>query len=125
MKDIRWGWVLLGGFFAELIILAIAIPIAMLAGEESLLYTAAPASLIGTLVCGWWVAKKTARRRVLHGVLVGAAAMLIYIVMSFGNPVPLAFVIAHLLKLVGGAAGGFASLDRSKGLSESYGRPKA
>jgi putative membrane protein (TIGR04086 family) len=111
MKSVRWGWVLLGAFVAEIIIFGIAIPIAILLGEESILYTAAPASFVATFLCGWWIAaKKAAHRRVLHGLLVGAAAMIIYVAMSLGRPEPLAFVIAHVLKLVGGAAGGFVSL---------------
>ncbi len=101
MKSIRWGWVLLGGFVAELMIFAIAIPITIFAGQESVLYTAAPASLLATLVCGWWVAKKAAHRQMLHGILVGAASMVIYVAMSLGRPEPLAFVIAHGLKFVG------------------------
>lgn len=111
MNNVRWGWVLLGGFVAEIIIFGIAIPIAILLGEESILYTAAPASLVATFICGWWIAaKKATHQQVLHGLLVGAVAMIIYIAMSLGRPEPLAFVIAHALKLVGGAAGGFLSL---------------
>ena len=86
MKSIRWGWVLLGGLVAEILIFAIAIPIAIFAGEGSLLYTAPTASLIATLVCGWWVAKKATRHRVLYGILVGAAAIVIYLAMSPGRP---------------------------------------
>ena len=60
MKSNRWGWVLLGGLVAELLIFAIAIPIAIFAGERSLLYTAPSASLIATFLCGCVVAKKEA-----------------------------------------------------------------
>jgi len=112
MKSIRWGWVPLGGLAAELLVFAIPIPIAIFAGEASLPYTAPMASLAATFVCGWWVAKKASRRRILHEVLVGAAAMAIYIAMTLGRPEPIACVIAHALKLLGGAAGGYVSLDR-------------
>jgi hypothetical protein len=37
MKGIRWGWVLLGGFFAELAVFVIVIPLSLLAGQQSLL----------------------------------------------------------------------------------------
>src|SRR5262245_12678834 len=112
LKNIRWGWVVLGGLLAELLVFAIVIPIAIFAGQESLLYTAAPASSIATFVCGWWVAKKAANHRLLHGILVGAAAMVIYVAMNLGRPEPLAYLIAHGLKFVGGAAGGYVSLGR-------------
>ncbi|HEY1239021.1 MAG TPA: TIGR04086 family membrane protein [Bryobacteraceae bacterium] len=115
MKTIRWGWVLLGGFVAELIVFAIVIPIAIFAGQDSLLYAAAPASLIATFVCGWWVAKKATHRPLLHGLLVGAAAVVIYVAMSLARPEPLAYIIAHALKLVGGVAGGYVSWRRQQG----------
>ena len=121
MKSIRWGLVLLGGLVAEILIFAIAIPIAIFAGEGSLLYTAPTASLIATFMCGWWVAKKATHHRVLHGILVGAAVMVIYVAMSLGRPEPLAYVIAHALKVVGGAAGGYVSLGRTR--SDSMPRP--
>ena len=67
MKNIRWGWILLGGFLAELAIFVIVIPMSLLAGQESLLYTAPPASFVAALVFGIWVARKAPQRRVLHG----------------------------------------------------------
>ena len=42
----------------------------------------------------------------LHGVLVGVATTMIYIAISRGQPEPIAYIIAHGLKLLGGAAGG-------------------
>ena len=114
MKRIRWGWVLLGGFVAEVIVFAIAIPFALFAGQESLLYTAPAASLIATFLCGWWVARKATQQQMLHGSLVGAAAMAIYLAMTLGRPEPLAYIIAHALKLIGGAAGGYVSVRRTR-----------
>jgi putative membrane protein (TIGR04086 family) len=110
MKMIRWGWILLGGFLAELAIFAVVIPLALLLGQESLLYIAPPASLIAAFALGLWVAKKAPQRRVLHGTLVGIVAMLIYIGMSLGRPEPIAYYIAHVLKVMGGAAGGLVAL---------------
>jgi putative membrane protein (TIGR04086 family) len=112
MKNIRWGWVLLGGFLVELSIFAIAIPLSFLLGEESLLYSAPGASFVGSFVFGLWVAGKTQQLRVLHGALVGVAAMLIYVGMSLGQPEPIAYVVAHVLKVLGGAAGGIVASKR-------------
>jgi hypothetical protein len=58
MKNIRWGWILLGGFLAELAIFVIVIPRSLLVGQKSLLYSAPPASFIGAFVFGIWVARK-------------------------------------------------------------------
>jgi len=49
---------------------------------------------------------------VVHGALVGVTAVLIYLGVSLGQPEPMAYVIAHLLKVLGGAAGGLAAMSR-------------
>jgi putative membrane protein (TIGR04086 family) len=113
MKNFRWGWILLGGFLAELAIFVIAIPLSLLLGQESLLYSAPSASFAAAFAFGLWVARKAGQRQVLHGALVGVAAMLIYIGMSLGQPEPFAYVVAHVLKVLGGAAGGFIALKRA------------
>jgi putative membrane protein (TIGR04086 family) len=112
MKGIRWGWILLGGFLAELAVFLIVIPLSLLAGQESLLYSAPPASFAATFVFGMLVARKAFERRVLHGTLVGVLAMLIYLGMTFGRPEPFAYLVAHVLKVLGGAAGGFVAMRR-------------
>jgi ABC-type proline/glycine betaine transport system permease subunit len=122
VKNIRWGWVLLGGFLAELVIFAIVIPLSFLAGQGSLLYSAPSASFLAAFAFGLWVARKSPRQRVLHGILVGIVATLIYIGISLGRPEPIAYVVAHVLKVLGGAAGGFVALKRgaSKVVSDAY-----
>jgi hypothetical protein len=114
MKNIRWGWVFLGGFLAEPAIFVVVIPLSLSVGQQSLLYSAPPASFAAALAFGLWIARRAQRQPILLGTLVGIAAMLIYIVISFGRPEPIEYVIAHGLKVAGGAAGGFlASRQRS------------
>ena len=113
MKNFRWGWILFGGFLAELAIFVIAIPLSLLLGQESLLYSAPSASFLAALAFGLWVARKAAQQHVLHGALVGVAAVLIYIGISLGQPEPIAYIAAHVLKVLGGAAGGFLALKRA------------
>jgi putative membrane protein (TIGR04086 family) len=113
MKNIRWGWILLGGFLAELAIFLVVIPLSLLAGQQSLLYSAPPASFVASFVFGIWVARKAHHRRVLHGALVGIVATLIYVGIGLGQPEPIAYVVAHVLKVLGGAAGGFVALKRA------------
>ena len=114
MKKIRWGWILLGGFLAELAIFVIVIPLSLVAGQGSLLYSAPPASFAAAFVFGVWVANKASDRRVVHGALVGVAAILIYLAVSLGRPEPMAYVIAHVLKVLGGAAGGLVAMARER-----------
>lgn len=123
MKNIRWGWILLGGFLAELAIFIVVIPIGLLAGQESLLYSAPPASFLAAFGFGIWVARKAPRRPVLHGTLVGIASMLIYLAISLGRPEPVAYVVAHLLKVLGGITGGFVASRRSAANPLSEVRP--
>ncbi|HLK49186.1 MAG TPA: TIGR04086 family membrane protein [Bryobacteraceae bacterium] len=113
MKNIRWGWILLGGFLAELLVFVMVIPPSLVAGQQSMQYTAPPASFVACLLFGFWIAKKSPQRPLLHGTLVGVAAMLVYIAISLGQPEPLAYVIAHGLKVLGGLGGGFVALKRT------------
>jgi putative membrane protein (TIGR04086 family) len=123
MKNIRWGWILLGGFLAELGIFVIVIPLSLLIGQESLLYSAPPASFVAAFVFGIWVARKAPQRRMLHGALVGVVSVLIYIGISLGQPEPIAYVIAHVLKVLGGATGGFVASKRATANAISNARP--
>ena len=123
MKSIRWGWVFLGGFLAELAIFVVVIPMSLLLGQQSLLYSAPPASFAAALAFGLWIARRAQRYPVLHGTLVGIAAMLIYIAISFGRPEPIAYVIAHVLKVMGGAAGGVLASKQPSASAASAARP--
>ena len=113
MKYIRWSWILLGGLLTEVMILVLVLPLALLSGQESLLYVVPPASLVAAFTLGLWAARKVAQRRVLHGALVGTVAMLIYVVMGLGQPEPLTYIITHTLKVVGKTTGGFVALKRA------------
>jgi putative membrane protein (TIGR04086 family) len=123
MKNIRWGWILLGGFFAELAVFVIVIPLSLLAGQQSFLYSAPPASFVASFVFGIWVARKAPQRRVLHGTLVGVVATLIYVGIGRGEPEPIAYIIAHVLKVLGGAVGGFVALKRGSATAVSRAHP--
>lgn len=114
MKSIRWGWILIGGFVAELAIIVTVIPLSLVAGRESLLYGAPIASLVATFIFGLWIARKTPQRQILHGALVGVVATLIYVGMSLGQPEPVAYLVAHALKVLGGAAGGFVAVKHAR-----------
>jgi uncharacterized membrane protein YdcZ (DUF606 family) len=49
---------------------------------------------------------------ILHGTLVGVVAALIYVALTRAQPEPFAYIVAHALKLVGGACGGFVAQRR-------------
>ena len=110
MKNMSWGWILLGGFLAEVLVFLVVIPWSVLAGRESLVYSAPLASFVATSASGLWVALRAGRRFVLHGLFVGVVATAIYVGITLGRPEPVAYVVAHVLKGLGGVTGGYVAL---------------
>ena len=113
MKDVRWGWVLLGAVLANVAVTAIIVPVALLEGTERLGYVAPPAAFVGVLVVGYWIARKAPQRAVLHGFLVGLIAMLIYIPIEMSGEVTFAHYLSSALKVLGGVAGGLLVARRA------------
>jgi hypothetical protein len=111
---IHWLRVLLGGFLAEIAVIVLVLPIALLAGKNTLPYSAPAASLLACFGFAIWVGRSLTSQFVLHGILVGVVATLIYVALTRGGPEPLAYLIAHALKLLGGAAGGLVAARRQK-----------
>jgi putative membrane protein (TIGR04086 family) len=111
---IRWLRILLGGFLAEVLVIALVIPVALLFGKSTLTYTAPAASLLACFLLAIWVGRRLDSRFVLHGILVGVVATLIYVALTRGGPEPPAYLVAHGLKLLGGAAGGLVAARRRK-----------
>ena len=103
----HWVRVLIGGFLAEALLILIVIPINMKFGQHPLLYVAPVGSLLTCFLLAWWVGRGIQTRFIVHGLLVGVVAMLIYIALTRAQPEPFAYVLAHGLKLLGGACGGW------------------
>jgi len=114
-KGIHWIRILIGGFLAEALLILIVIPINMKFGQTPVLWVAPVGSLVTCFLFAWWVGRGISSRFVLHGVLVGVVAMLIYLALTRLQPEPFAYVIAHVLKLLGGAGGGFVAGRRRAG----------
>jgi putative membrane protein (TIGR04086 family) len=111
---IRWLRVLFAGFLAEVLVIALVIPVSLLFGKNTLTYAAPVASLVACFLLAIWVGRRLESRFVLHGILVGVVATLIYVALTRGGPEPPAYLIAHGLKILGGAAGGFVAARRQK-----------
>jgi hypothetical protein len=103
---IHWKRVLVGGFLAEASVFAIVVPVFMMSGQHALLYAAPVASLVSCFLFALWVGRQLEARFVVHGVLVGVVATLLYVGLTLAKPEPLAYLVAHALKILGGAAGG-------------------
>ncbi len=116
---IKWVRALAGGFLAELSVFVVVIPILLLWGQHPILYVAPVASLAACFLFAIWVGRKVDSQFVLHGILVGVVATLLYVGLTRGQPEPMAYIFAHILKILGGAAGGFVAAGRRKPISAS------
>jgi DNA-binding cell septation regulator SpoVG len=63
-------------------------------------------------------------RLLLHGTIAGIVAAVLYVAVTWNQALPSSYVLAHGLKVIGGAAGGFVA-GRSKRVSALSGVPSA
>jgi hypothetical protein len=110
----RIGWlrVLLAGFVAEILVIALVVPVSLLFGKNALTRAAPPASLLACFLFAIPVGRRLDSRFVLYGVLVGIVATLIYVALTRGRREPVAYPIAHALKISGGAAADLVAARR-------------
>ena len=104
---------MLGGFLAEAGIFAV-MPVALRFGDQAPLYVIPPTCVVMTFLLAFWVGRRAGSRFILHGTLVGVVAALIYIGLTVGQTLPLAYVVSHFLKVLGGMAGGFVASRQLK-----------
>ena len=109
---IHWGRILVGGVAAEAALILAIVPLGLRLGENFLHYTAPPGSFITCFLGALWVCRRIESRFILHGTLVGVVAALIYLALTRAQPEPAAYILAHALKLVGGACGGYVAERR-------------
>ena len=111
---IHWIRIFLGGLLAEVALILAIVPLGLRLGDNFLHYTAPPGSFITCFLAALWVSRRIESRFILHGTLVGAVAALIYVAMTRAQPEPFVYIVAHALKLAGGACGGFVAqrIDR-------------
>jgi len=104
---IHWLRAILTAVVVEAVLLGIAIPLNMSAtGQKTLLALVIPLCVIGAFLGGRWAARKVGSLFLIHGLLVGAVAALIYGALTLKGTLPTAYIVANYLKLMGGAAGG-------------------
>jgi hypothetical protein len=114
---IHWVRVLIGGFLAEASVFAVVIPVFFLFGQRAVAYAALTASLVMCFLFALWVGRRIDSRLVLHGPLVGVVATLLYDGLTLGKAEPPAYLAAHVLKILGGATGGYFAERRRKAMS--------
>jgi len=123
MSEIRWVRIVVFGFLSEVAVIAVFIPATVFLGERPGMYAAVAGSLVMPFFFGMWAARTVKSRFVLHGILVGAVGILIYVGLTGGQPEPLLYIFAHVLKLIGGGAGGYVAKRRNIQLNENPSSP--
>ena len=120
-SSLRWGRIVLGGVLAELVLIAAAIPLYMTGqGQTPVTVLAVAGSFFVFLPIAWWLSRSI-QQPILHGVLMGATAAAIYLTLQVlqqtfdpnAAQVPAIYYVAHVLKLAGGATGGWLAQRRS------------
>jgi hypothetical protein len=120
---IKWGRIVIAAFAIELVLFAVIIPWNFVPnGATVALYLTIPACLVATFFGARWAASKATGQFVLHGLLVGILAALMYwgISSTSPTPLPIVYVIANYLKILAGAASGYvlqrAAFSRASGV---------
>jgi hypothetical protein len=120
---IRWGRIVMGGFLTEVVIMAgffTLLVVTRLAGAPDIALPETPidfvnaivSSFVVTLLWALWVCRRVESHHVLHGVLVAVVAILIFVLITGAEPEPPLYILAHGLKIVGGATGGHIAKRR-------------
>jgi hypothetical protein len=117
---LRWLRALVAALLAEIALVAIAAPVfALLADPMPVLNVAIPAaSAVVFVLAGYWAALPVPVRGVAQGALAGAWAVVLYLALgvvaslfvegtSVTDGFTPAYLAAHVLKVVGGAIGGW------------------
>jgi len=103
---LHWVRVIIGGVCAELAVFAIVFPVLHFFGQAAFLISILAASLLMPFLFALWVDRRVESHLMLHGLLVGVVAALVYVIVAWGQPEPLLYKVAHGLKLAGGLLGG-------------------
>ena len=119
LARIRWLAVLLGALLVELVLFVLVVPLHFLPnGDALILRTVIPVCFVVAFTGGVWIARRAGTLFVLHGLLLGIVATLMYAALTWNKSLPLAYVVSNYLKVVAGAAGGFVAQRMARGSSQ-------
>lgn len=118
MNQIRWLRVVIAAFIVEVGLVVTTVPFLLLIGEQAFVTAVPVACLVVPFVVAWLAVRRLPAARLLHGVLIGVAATLMYFALVIGTAsiaeaaaaygVPL-FIVVNALRVLSAAAGGYAA----------------
>ena len=121
----KWMRAIVGGILAELLLVVVLMPVVFifydfdtLQDPDNLPFPIAFLVVAGSFVMPalltQWVAKRASSRLVLHGLLVGFTAFVVYVtpMLLAGEQQPPLYWFAHAMKILGGLTGGFIAARR-------------
>jgi putative membrane protein (TIGR04086 family) len=88
------------------------VPLGLRLGDNFLHYAAPPGSFVMCFLGALWACRRIESHFILSGTFVGVVAALIYVALTRAQPEPFAYVLAHALKVAGGACGGLVAQRR-------------
>lgn len=133
---IKWIRVLIAGIWAEALLLVVRIPIRLYFGAAPPIYIGVIVWFVPMFLGGLWVAKKLESRYILHGVLVGIVANIVFLPMGLLSSMILpatitdpnvqisnllmviVFIAAILVKILGSVFGSYIGGKTLKSVSE-------
>ena len=121
----NWMRAIGGGILAEVLLIVVLMPVVFIFFDFDTLQNPdnLPVAIAFLIVAGsfvmpalmtQWVAKRAPSRLVLHGLLVGFTAFVVYAtpMVVAGEHQPPLYWIAHAMKILGGLTGGFVAARR-------------
>ena len=129
MSRIHWKWIVVAGFLAEasvLVVFFLLLFAATAAGIPEIARPMGTLDYIDALVSSFamvflftlWVGKRIESGFVLHGVLIGVFGIILFGIMWLATTRSLAqpplYVVAHVLKVLGGISGGLVAEKRQR-----------
>ena len=129
IRRIRWKWILLAAFLAEatvMVLFFLLLLVTTLAGFPDIAKPMTPLDYIDAMVSSFvmmflftlWAAKRIESDLVLHGALIGLSGFVLFSVLWIATTESLAqpalYVVAHVLKVLGGITGGLVAERRRR-----------
>jgi hypothetical protein len=122
IRRIHWKWIVAAGLLSEVVVMAVFFLLllaATVAGVPDIARPMSPLDNVDAVVSSFammflftlWVGKRIDADFVLHGALIGVFGALLFTVMWISTTGALAqpfwYVVAHVMKVLGGICGGF------------------